>query len=76
MDAAVKALTSWRRGRDSHTREVVKHETRSELPDEVKALLIRMNARIEAQGQQIVTQAEQVAALRKVLDLLRQAATT
>ena len=62
----VKALTSWRNRRD--VREVVRHETRSELPDDVKALLVRMNQRIVASEQM-------VEGLRHALELLAIAAS-
>ncbi len=62
----VKALTGWRNRRD--VREVVRHETKAELPDEVKALLIRMNC-------DLVSQREQIEGLRQVLELLAIAAS-
>lgn len=69
----VKALTSWRNRRD--VREVVRHETKSELPDEVKALLISMRACIEDQGHRIERAENLTESLRHALELLAIAAS-
>lgn len=72
----VTALTHWRQRRDSHTREIVKHETREELPAEVRALLIAMAQQIEDLRARQTTTTAHVDRIRGSLDALRQAALT